>query len=337
MEELDNETTQPNLEDKKDFPSSRELDSIGSAAEANIANSNGETNSINSDTEPQTQQLVVKEPLMDYTPTVQKKSRKTRGLIIGGSILALAAGAFFSSFTAIDSGEVGVVRRFGDIQPQVLTEGVNFVIPIIDRVRTENIRVRIAEFDTSSASRDLVDVQTAFAINFQIPPQLVAQLHREVGVDFVHVVLDPAIQETMKFTTANFTAEELVTRRSEVSAAAAQYLQERVEPFGIIILAINITDLTFSSEFSASIEQRQVAEQRVLTARQELEHTRVQAEQEVVRAQAEADAMRILQQELTPELLQRLWIEKWNGVMPLYVGAGDASILIPGPTTNSVE
>ncbi|MCL1800989.1 MAG: prohibitin family protein [Promicromonosporaceae bacterium] len=271
------------------------------------------------------------QPTRNFSEPVKKSTGKIAALVAAATIAGLGIISFANSFTTIESGEVGVVRRFGDIQSQVLTEGVNFTLPFVDTVRRESIRVRIAEFDTSSASRDLVEIQTAFAINFQVDPGRVAQLHREVGGDFVTVILDPAIQETMKFTTANFTAEELVTRRSEVSAAAAEYLQERVEPFGINILAINITDLAFSSEFSASIEQRQIAEQRVLTAQQELEHTRVQAEQEVVRAQAEADAMRILQQELTPELLQRLWIERWNGVMPLYMG-GDATVMLPAPT-----
>ncbi|MCL1800904.1 MAG: prohibitin family protein, partial [Promicromonosporaceae bacterium] len=181
-----------------------------------------------------------------FEPT-KKSTGKIAALVIVGAFALLAITGFMNSFTTIESGEVGVVRRFGDIQPQVLTEGVNFTLPFVDSVRRESIRVRIAEFDTSSASRDLVEIQTAFAINFQVDPGRVAQLHREVGGDFVTVILDPAIQETMKFTTANFTAEELVTRRSEVSAAAAEYLQERVEPFGINILAINITDLAFSN------------------------------------------------------------------------------------------
>lgn len=260
-------------------------------------------------------------------------TKKNVGLAAAAvAVVALLAGIALS-WTPIGAGEVGVVRRFGEIRPTVLTEGLNFVVPFLDTVQVENVRVRIAEIESSAASRDLQDVAMHFAVNYQVDPQYVTTLHRRVGSDFETIILYPAIQESLKATAALFSSEEIVTRRAEVSAKVVEELSSRVDHHGIRILSLNILDLGFSAEFNQAIEARQIAEQEVLTARQELEQARVRAEQEIVAAQAEADAMRILNEEITPELLTRLWIERWDGIMP-QVTSGDGGVpqlMLPAP------
>ncbi len=255
------------------------------------------------------------------------------GLGAGVAVVVALVVGLAMSWTQIGAGEVGVVRRFGEIRPNVLTEGLNFVVPFLDTVQVENVRVRLAEIESSAASRDLQDVAMQFAVNYQVDPHYVTQLHRTVGSDFETIILHPAIQESLKATTALFSSEEIVTRRAEVSAKVVEELSNRVDQHGIRILSLNILDLGFSDEFNQAIEARQIAEQNVLTAMQELERARVHAEQEIVAAQAEADAMRILNQEITPELLTRLWIDRWDGVKPQVTGGdgGIPQLLLPAP------
>jgi len=252
-----------------------------------------------------------------------------KGILIGfGAIFALAIVTLFASATTVNAGEVGVIRRFGQIQPTLLTEGLNWTAPFIDQVTRVDIRVQKSELATSAASRDLQDVAIAFAVNYQIDVNQVLYLQRTVGTAYESIILQPAIQEAVKSVTARYSSEEIVTRRAEISASIVQELQASVGEFGIIIRELNIIDLGFSAEFNAAIEARNIAEMDVLRAQQELARTEVEALQRIVEAEAEAEVMRLQNLEITPEVLQKMWIESWNGQLP-QVTSGDMSMLMP--------
>ena len=252
-----------------------------------------------------------------------------KGIIAGVGVLVVAGiVTVFSSAAIIGAGEVGVVRRFGQIQEEVLTEGLNWTAPFIDQVSTVDIRVQKSELSTSAASRDLQDVAISFAVNYQINVNDVLYLQRTVGSNYESIVLQPAIQEAVKNVTARYSSEEIVTRRAEISASIVDSLQAAVEEFGIIIRELNIIDLGFSAEFNAAIEARNIAEMDVLRAQQELARTEVEARQHIVAAEAEAEVMRLQNQEITPEILQKMWLETWNGQLP-QVASGDTTMMIP--------
>lgn len=82
----------------------------------------------------------------------------------------------------------------------------------------------------------------------------------------------------IKNATSAYTAEELVTRRSEVSKQIIEDLNAKVEKYGIVISELNIINLNFSEAYNNAIEAKQIAEQEVKKAQQELEKTKVEAE-----------------------------------------------------------
>jgi regulator of protease activity HflC (stomatin/prohibitin superfamily) len=264
-------------------------------------------------------------------------SRAVLAVII---IVVLGIVGFFTSFRVVRTGEVGVVRRLGVIQQRTLSEGPHFVVPFLDNVSRESIRLRADEFNASAAGSDMQDIYMTVSVNYIVDPAYVVKLHSTVGRDFGEVVLRPSIPQALKASSGQFTAEQFITRRAEAAEAITASLQREVDRRapGITIVAVGLSNLDFSDEFEAAIEARQIAEQSVLTARQELEKARVQAEQRVVQAQAEADAMAVLNQEITPELLQRMWLETWNGVMPQFVGNdGSPQVLLPfGGSANHI-
>lgn len=153
-------------------------------------------------------------------------------------------------------------------------------------------------------------------------------MHKTVGKDYKDKLVTPALNETFKAATAKYNASELITKRSEVKDDVYQQLKERLEKYGITVLDVSITDFNFSAEFNKAIEAVQIANQEVAKAKQQLEQAKIDAEKTVTQAQAQADAQRAQQQTLTPELLQKQWIEKWNGQLPTYSG-GDANFYMP--------
>ena len=126
---------------------------------------------------------------------------------------------------------------------------------------------------------------------------------------------------------SQYTAEQTITLRNEVSDKCLQEIQSRVGKYGIIVDEFNIIDLDFSEAYNQAIEEKQVAEQKVLTAQQELEKAKIEAEKKVVEAKATKEANELLNQTLSDEVLLKQFVEKWDGKLPeTYAGEDILSI-----------
>ena len=223
----------------------------------------------------------------------------------------------FNSFQVVGAGERGVVfSKFGGIQQGVRGEGLQFKIPFIQQIIPVDVRIQKAETDSSASSKDLQTVDSRIALNYHIAPDLAAQIYQEVGVLYKERLIDPSVQEAVKAVTARFTAEELITRRAEVSVMIKEMLTERLVNRHIIVDEFNIVDFNFSPVFNDAIEAKQKAEQDALKAQRDLERIKIEAEQKVTEAQAEAESQRLQRETITDTILQLRAIEKWDGVLP---------------------
>lgn len=268
---------------------------------------------------------------MSYKDTDSFNKKKVIKITIISIISLFVVITFFNSFTTIKSGEIGLKSRFGQIVSQTTQEGIQFKVPYIEKVTKVNMKVQKADITSSSATKDLQDVSISFAINYQLQADKVMDLYKTVGASYVETILQPATQEALKNVTSKYTAEELITKRSEVSQQIIQDLSAKINKYGIIINELNIIDLNFSEAYNKAIEDKQVAEQEVKKAQQELEKTKIEAEKKVAEAQAEADALRLQKEEITDELLelrrieaQTKAIEKWNGQLPSTITGTDS-------------
>ena len=221
-------------------------------------------------------------------------------------------------FSVVKTGEVGIKTRFGKITNTYLKEGINFKAPY-EMIEKVNIKVQKYENedDLETSTKDMQIVNSIkVAINYQIDGEKAPELYRQVGNGYKETILEPAIQETIKGVISKYTAEELITKRSDVALDMQDSLKEKLDSYGIKILAISIKNFDFSEEYNASIERKAVAEQDALTAKQKLETTKVEAEKKKIEAQAEADANKIKEKSLTDKIIQQQFIEKWNGELP---------------------
>lgn len=242
--------------------------------------------------------------------------------IIIAFILILIIVSLFMSFRTIKSGQVGIRVRFGKVVETKMNEGVNFKIPFIEKIVKMNIQVQKTELETESSSKDLQLVNMKLAVNYRVDGTKATSLYKNVGTKYEDVVLQPAIQESIKAVTSKYTAEELITRRNEVSNECMKELDKKVKKYGLLIDNFNITNFNFSAEFNKAIEEKQVAEQKVLTAKQELEKEKIDAEKKVVSARAEKEANELKQQTLTDNIIKEKFINKWNGELPKATNGG---------------
>ena len=239
--------------------------------------------------------------------------------IIGLIIIILLS----SCVTTINSGEVGIRIRFGKVINKQVKEGINLKIPFIENIKKMNVRVQKAEVKTNSSSKDLQEVEMSLAVNYHIEKDNATKLYKNVGMNYDDVILEPAIQESIKAVTSKYTAEELITNRSEVSSNCQEELNRKVNKYGIKVTDFNITNFNFSIEFNKAIEEKQVAEQKVLTAKQELEKERIEAEKKIVKAEAENRANELKNQSLTENIIKEKFIEKWDGKLPTVSGSNN--------------
>ena len=251
-----------------------------------------------------------------------KEIFKKKSYIVIGTIFLVLSVLFCSSFRTIKSGQVGIRVRFGKVVSSQMNEGVNFKIPVIEKIVKMNIQVQKTEIETESSSKDLQLVNMKLAVNYKIDGKKAKDLYKNVGTKYEDVILQPAIQESIKAVTSKYTAEELITKRNEVSIESMKELDNKVKKYGIIIDNFNITNFNFSEEFNKAIEEKQVAEQKVLTAKQELERAKVEAEKKVTIAEAEKQANDLKIQSLTDNIIKEKMIEKWNGELPKVTGNG---------------
>lgn len=244
-------------------------------------------------------------------------------LLLAISFIMVIVGGFY----IIDAGERGVLLTWGEADPIPKTEGFYFKWPIMQKIIKIDIKTQKYEADLSAASKDLQDVNTRIAINYHLIAETTPQLYTEIGLDFAEKIIYPYEQETNKGITSLFTAEELITKREQVREKMKIDLAEKLRPRGIIIEEVSIVDFKFSKSFTEAIESKVTAEQLKLKADRDLERIKVEAEQKISQAQAEATSLKLQKQEVTPELVklreievQRLAVEKWNGILPTYTG-----------------
>ena len=248
-----------------------------------------------------------------------KNKKVFAGIIITIFLIILVS----SSFTTIKSGEVGIRVRFGKVVETKTHEGINFKIPFVEQIEKQNVKVQKISVVTSSSSKDLQEVDMSIAVNYRIDSNEAVSLYKNVGMNYQSVILEPAIEESIKAVTSKYTAEELITNRSEVSTKCMEELSKKVEKYGLLVSDFNITNFSFSAEFDKAIEEKQIAEQKVLTAKQELEREKIEAEKKIVEAEAEKKANELKEKSLTDKIIKEKFIEKWNGELPKVVSDGN--------------
>lgn len=191
------------------------------------------------------------------------------------------------------------------------------------------------ETAVAAASKDLQSVQSNVALSFHMESTKVINLYKIFGTtnlsDIQFKVIDPTIQESVKASTAKFTAEELITKRQEVWLEMEKIIQSKLSPLWIKIDAVNIVNFTFSPDFDRAIEAKVRAEQDALAEKNTLEKIKYQAQQKIetarweseatlLKAQAEAEAIRIKTEAIKvqwwADYVKLQWIDKRNWVLP---------------------
>lgn len=259
-------------------------------------------------------------------------------IILGILILIV----LFGSFGTVGAGERGVKTRFnkviGTIQP-----GLYMKVPIIDHVVKMDVKTQTINYDKNGtegdatdtsqlfgASKDLQDVEIGVMVNYHVDPEKVVDIYTQYNSvkNYSENVLEPIVRETVKSVSAQYTAEELVTKRAEYSDKVNSLLIEKFTSKSAIMEKFNITNFEFSAAFSKAIEDKVTAVQNAEAQKNKLEQVKYEAQQKVETAKADAEAIKIQAQAINSQggadYVNLKAIEKWNGQLPVQMVPGSS-------------
>jgi regulator of protease activity HflC (stomatin/prohibitin superfamily) len=235
-------------------------------------------------------------------------------------IIALILFLAINPVVNIGPGMRGVVLNFGKVTPRILGEGFNIVAPIIYSVEKVDVSTRKYQTKADASSKDLQLVMTHVTLNYEIEADAVNLVFQQYRQNYVSILIDPALHEFLKATTAKYTAEELITKREMVKTEYKRLLTETLAKSHILAKELFITEFEFSKQFNTAIEAKVQAEQEALTEKNNLEKVKYKAQQRITEATAQATAIRIQAEAVSKlggkDYVQLKAIEKWDGKLP---------------------
>ncbi|MBQ8111107.1 MAG: prohibitin family protein [Clostridia bacterium] len=276
-----------------------------------------------------------------------------RGIIAAVILIALLV-LLLSSYTRVPVGSTGIMVTMGRVQDgSTLSEGVHFHIPFFQEIVSLDNRVKKLELNTEAFSKDIQTVSAKLAVNYRLRPEMSFSVYKSHGTQFEQNIIVPATHEVLKSVCAQYTAEELISKRADSSDKMRDELDAKLTDMGITVTDFNIIDFDFSTDFINAVEAKQVAEQVRKKAATENETAIAQAEREkqvaikqaeaaaekvrieaeakanAVKMAAEAEAFRLqsINENLTDLTIRNTLAERWDGKLPTVSGTNAAGIL----------
>lgn len=282
-------------------------------------------------------------------------------LVIAVVALLLIVVLLANSLAVVPVGSTGIMLTLGRVEEgKALAEGMHLKIPFVQKIVSMDNRVKKLELSTEAFSKDIQTVSATLAVNYRMIPEKSFEIYRKHGTQFENNIIVPATHEVLKSVCAQYTAEELISKRQESSDMMRDELGAKLGELGIEISDFNIIDFDFSNEFIEAVESKQVAEQlkkkaatenetaiaqaerekqvSIKQSEAEAERVRIQAEAKaqsmLIAAQAEADAVKMaadaeayrMENEgkyITSDLIDKIIAENWDGKLPVVSGSSN--------------
>jgi prohibitin 2 len=185
-------------------------------------------------------------------------SRAAASLFVAGS---LSYGAYNSVFTVEGGHRAVIFNRLLGMKDTVYNEGLNFNIPWFERPVVYDIRTRPVNLQTLTGSKDLQMVTIGVRVLHKPDPNNLVWIYRHLGMNYDERILPSVMNECAKAVVARYNANELLTKREEVSASISAELSQRCSVFHVLLEDVAITHLAFSPEYAKAVEAKQVAQQ----------------------------------------------------------------------------
>jgi regulator of protease activity HflC (stomatin/prohibitin superfamily) len=254
------------------------------------------------------------------------------------------------SLHTVETGEVAVVKEFGNAK-EVKTAGLHYDLWITKSYEYVNTKTQELSIETMAYSSDAQPMTIKMAVQYNIKGDEALELVKQYGSEEgLQSKLTSIITEAPKTVVSTKPAMEIIANRSEIPPAVEVAINEALgDKYFVNITQVSITDIDFSDAFEQAVEQKMIAEQDKLKAEYENERkiaeaeanakaeiAKAEAKKEIaeaeaevkkinaeaeaealkIKAEAEAEANKKIADSITPELLEKIELDKWDGKLP---------------------
>ena len=246
-------------------------------------------------------------------PNLANVGKMGRYAGIGFALLGLST----ACFVQIQPGEVGVQTLFGKIQPGILTEGLNFINPMVDiqhfDVKTQNYTMSGVHDEGDKGGDDAIRVLTGdglevvidLSVLYHIIPDRSPEILRTLGHDITDKIVRPVSRTKIRDNAVFYDAVALYSsKRDEFQQKIFTSIEKEFQLRGIVLESILIRNITLPESVRQTIESKINAEQEAQKMKFVLDKERQEADRKRVEAQGISDYQRILTSTLTDKLLQ---------------------------------
>jgi regulator of protease activity HflC (stomatin/prohibitin superfamily) len=275
---------------------------------------------------------------------LQDKIKKlSQGAFFTIAIVFIGFIAFTSTFVTIKSGTVGVIRRFGKVN-RIANPGLAIKIPFVEDTIVYNTQKVVYEtsshpdsseadytdYPVDTTTKDGQPVQIKYSIRFNVDSEDVTWVAENIGdeEDIIEKVIKTDSRVYVRGFAREYAAADLYTGNIvEVQREIETKLKEEFENNGLSLDSFGIRSIDFSEEYVNAIEQKQIEKEKVTTEEYKAEQEEYKKKATITRAEAEAEKQKLLQKTITDELLQKMWIEKWDGKLPEVMTGSDQQVI----------
>ncbi len=248
-----------------------------------------------------------------------------------------------STIFTIKYGTVGVMTRFDKVTSQVLKPGLHLKVPIVDKVviyRTQKIIYETAEADVTSnadyqdypvdtTTSDGQQVSLRYTIRFSVDEDKATFVAQNIGTEseVVEKIVKTDSRIHARSIPRKYEAIDLYSGNvEEVQSEITNVLRPIFEDNGLKLDEFGIRSINFQNEYVDAIEQKQIESEKVKTEEYRAQQEEFKKKARITQAEGEAAAQRLQQATLTKAFLQKLYLEKWNGILPQVMSGSNQMI-----------
>jgi prohibitin 2 len=248
--------------------------------------------------------------------------RAAGALMVAGG---LGYGAYNSVYT-VDGGHRAVVfNRIMGMKPVVYGEGLNFNIPWFEWPIVYDIRTRPVNLQTLTGSKDLQMVTIGIRVLHRPDPNHLVWIYRHLGTNYDERILPSLMNECAKAVVARYDANELLTKREQVSNTISEELKQRAGLFNVLLEDVAITHLAFSPEYAKAVEAKQVAQQDAARAKYIVLGAIQEKKTIITKARGEAESAELIGQAVkkNPGFMKLRRIDAAKDIADIVTGSGN--------------
>lgn len=260
---------------------------------------------------------------LDYDDNV--KSRWTLNRIMKwaglGIVALLLLSVVISSIYSIAPGYRGVLVTLGKVSPHSYVNGVGFKIPFVSEMVKVDVRTQKMTKDASSYTSDIQTANLKFNIQYDLVAENVHVLYEKVGMDYENKLVIPALNDVLKEVIGKWQAQELISNLDKARVEITKLLNDRLDKRYFQNAQFLFENTDYSDSFEKAIEDKVIAEQKAQEAVNNTKRITEEANQKIITAKAEAEAMEIKSEALSKNkgLTEYEAVQKWDGKLPQYM------------------